>query len=35
MNDAGVAPAGVIPIQHPMTDERSEVIQYFGSSAQV
>ena len=35
MNEAGVAPAGVMPIQQPITQERSDVIQYFGSSAQV
>jgi len=27
MNEAGVAPAGVMPIQHPMTQERSDVTQ--------
>ena len=35
MNEAGVAPPGVIPIQHPTTALRSEVIQNFGSCAQV
>ena len=35
MNEAGVAPAGVMPIQQPMMQERSEVAQYFGSSSQV
>jgi hypothetical protein len=35
MKDAGVAPAGVIPIQHPMMQERSDVHQYFGNSFQV
>ena len=32
---AGVAPAGVMPIQQPMMQERSEVAQYFPSSTQV
>ena len=31
MNEAGVAPPGVIPIQHPTTALRSEVTQNFGS----
>src|SRR3954464_12099592 len=35
MNDAGVAPAGVIPIQQPMMQERSDVIQYAGNPFQV
>ncbi len=35
MNDAGVAPPGVIPIQQPIKQLRSDVIQYFGSLAHV
>src|SRR6266536_4874548 len=35
MNDAGVAPPGVIPIQQPIRHERSEVTQYCGNFAQV
>src|SRR5262245_55453744 len=35
MNEAGVAPAGEIPIQQPIRHERSDVIQYCGSSFQV
>ena len=35
MNDAGVAPAGVMPIQQPMMQERIDVAQYRGSSSQV
>jgi hypothetical protein len=35
MNEAGVAPAGVMPIQQPMMQERTDVTQYFGSSFQV
>ena len=35
MNEAGVAPAGVMPIQQPMMQERSEVAQYLPSSIQV
>src|SRR5882672_2003597 len=35
MNDAGVAPAGVIPIQQPIRQERNDVTQYAGSSFQV
>ena len=31
MNEAGVAPPGVIPIQQPTIALRSEVIQNFGS----
>src|SRR6185295_16694848 len=32
MNDAAIAPPGVMPSQQPMKDERSSVIQYFGRS---
>ncbi len=35
MNDAGVAPPGVIPIQQPIAQLRSDVIQYLGNLAQV
>ena len=35
MNDAGVAPPGVMPIQQPTRHARSDVIQYFGSVAHV
>src|SRR5262249_15114488 len=35
MNDAGVAPPGVIPIQQPIRQLRSEVSQYPGSLRQV
>src|SRR5262249_10867094 len=35
MNDAGVAPPGVMPIQQPTRHPRSDVSQYRGSSAQV
>ena len=35
MNDAGVAPPGVMPIQMPTSALRSEVIQYCGSCFQV
>src|SRR5262245_54262623 len=35
MNEAGVAPAGLIPIQQPITHERSDVNQYCGSSRHV
>jgi hypothetical protein len=31
MNEAGVAPPGVMPIQQPTSALRSEVIQNFGS----
>src|SRR6266513_3407808 len=31
MNDAGVAPPGVTPIQQPIKQARSDVIQYFGN----
>src|SRR6195952_3306772 len=34
MNDAAIAPPGVMPSQQPMKDERSSVIQYFGRSFQ-
>src|SRR5881396_122338 len=30
MNDAAIAPPGVMPSQHPMNDERNNVTQYFG-----
>jgi hypothetical protein len=32
MNEAAIAPPGVMPSQHPMNDERSSVSQYFGIS---
>ena len=35
MNDAGVAPPGTIPMKQPTADERSDVIQYLGSSRHV
>ena len=35
MNEAGVAPPGVMPIQQPINDERNDVFQYFGSCFQV
>ena len=35
MNEAGVAPAGEMPIQQPIRHERSDSIQYCGSLAQV
>jgi len=35
MNDAGVAPPGVMPIQMPTKALRSEVTQYLGSSFHV
>ena len=35
MNEAGVAPPGVMPIQIPTAELRSEVTQYLGSSFQV
>jgi hypothetical protein len=35
MKEAGVAPAGVTPIQQPMKQERNEFILYFGNSFQV
>src|SRR5882757_10604827 len=34
MNEAAIAPPGVIPSQQPMNDERSNVTQYFGRSLQ-
>src|SRR3954462_14206808 len=34
MNDAAMAPPGVMPSQQPMKDERSKVTQYLGSSFQ-
>ncbi len=35
MNDAGVAPAGEMPIQQPIRHDRSDSIQYRGNSFQV
>ena len=35
MNDAGVAPPGVMPNQHPIRQLLREVAQYFGSFFQV
>ncbi len=35
MNEAGVAPPGVMPIQQPMAVERIKVSQYLGSVFQV
>ena len=35
MNDAGVAPPGVMPIQQPIRHARTCVIQYFGIIFQV
>ena len=35
MNEAGVAPPGVMPIQMPTSELRSEVTQYCGSCFQV
>src|SRR5882672_12638078 len=32
MNDAAIAPPGVMPSQQPMNDERNSVTQYFGRS---
>src|ERR1700712_4947173 len=32
MNDAAIAPPGVMPSQQPMKDERNSVTQYFGNS---
>src|SRR5882762_7913909 len=32
MNEAAIAPPGVMPSQQPMNDERSNVTQYFGRS---
>jgi hypothetical protein len=34
MKDAAIAPPGVMPSQHPITDERMSVAQYFGKSFQ-
>ena len=34
MNEAAIAPPGVMPSQQPMNDERSSVTQYFGRSFQ-
>src|SRR5580704_12196202 len=34
MNEAAMAPPGVMPSQQPMNDERSSVTQYFGRSFQ-
>src|ERR1700710_2956395 len=34
MNEAAIAPPGVMPSQQPMKDERSRVTQYFGRSFQ-
>src|SRR4029450_11218236 len=34
MNDAAIAPPGVMPSQQPMKEERSSVTQYFGRSFQ-
>ena len=34
MNDAAIAPPGVMPSQQPMTEERSSVTQYLGRSFQ-
>src|SRR4051795_11572236 len=34
MNEAAIAPPGVMPSQQPMKDERSSVTQYFGKSIQ-
>ena len=35
MNEAGVAPPGVMPIQMPTSELRTDVAQYLGSSFQV
>ena len=35
MNDAGVAPPGVMPIQQPISVLRIDVTQYLGSFFQV
>ncbi len=32
MNEAAIAPPGVMPSQQPMAEERSRVTQYFGRS---
>src|SRR6476620_7348921 len=34
MNDAAIAPPGVMPSQQPMKEERNSVTQYFGRSFQ-
>src|SRR4051795_5866417 len=34
MNDAAIAPPGVMPSQQPMKEERTSVTQYFGRSRQ-
>src|SRR5438270_2004869 len=34
MNEAAIAPPGVIPSQQPMNEERNRVTQYFGRSFQ-
>src|SRR5436189_5540060 len=34
MNEAAIAPPGVMPSQQPMNDERNSVTQYFGRSLQ-
>src|SRR6476646_7621919 len=34
MNEAAIAPPGVMPSQQPMNEERSSVTQYFGRSFQ-
>ena len=34
MNEAAIAPPGVMPSQQPMKDERNSVTQYFGRSFQ-
>jgi hypothetical protein len=34
MNDAAIAPPGVMPSQQPMMDERNSLVQYFGRSFQ-
>src|SRR6185436_16279160 len=34
MNDAAIAPPGVMPSQQPMNEERNSVTQYFGRSFQ-
>jgi hypothetical protein len=34
MNEAAMAPSGVMPSRQPMKDERSSVIQYIGPDRQ-
>src|SRR3954465_1650155 len=34
MNEAAIAPPGVMPSQQPISEERNNVIQYFGKSFQ-